>query len=163
MSSLALNKGLYIRILACLLAASFSLGCVFKLPTVQGNVLEQEDIDELEVGMTSNQVRFVLGTPLLEDPFDPRRWDYVYYYRSPDGEVYQRNVSLYFEGETLASIEGQASPDAEEITEDLVEGAEKDAKENIPAERPDRNKPAGFEEDPFEGSDPNVDRSPNAV
>lgn len=136
------------------LSLAMGIGCVFKLPTVQGNVLDQEDIDQLEIGMTSNQVRYVLGTPLLEDPFDPRRWDYVYYYRSPKGKVTQRTVTLYFEGEMLASIEGQEAPDAQ-ITEELVEEAEQEAKESVPAERPERKKgPGGYEQDPFEGPEP---------
>lgn len=138
----------------------FASACVFKLPTVQGNVLDKDDINKLEVGMSSNQVRYTLGTPLLEDPFDPRRWDYVYYYRSPEGEITQRTISLYFEGETLASIQRSGTENIE-ITDELVEEAEAEAKENLPAERPDKkDRPAGYEKDPFEGSDPNVDRRP---
>ena len=144
---------------AILAIAPIAGGCVFKLPTVQGNVLDQKDIDKLEVGMSSNQVRYVLGTPLLEDPFDPRRWDYVYYYRDTKGEVFQRTVSLYFEGETVVRIDGQQTAKAE-ITEELVEDAEEDAKKNVPVTRPDRKGPAPAGEDPFEGNDPNVDRRP---
>lgn len=54
--------------------------------------------------MTQGQVKFLLGTPLLEDPFDPRRWEYVYYYRSPKGAETSQKLSLYFESERLARI-----------------------------------------------------------
>ena len=54
-------------------------GCVFRANIAQGNIVEQEDVEQLEVGMTRNQIRFLLGTPMIDDPFDRDRWDYVYY------------------------------------------------------------------------------------
>ncbi|MDJ0919037.1 MAG: outer membrane protein assembly factor BamE [Woeseiaceae bacterium] len=54
-------------------------GCVFRAGISQGNIVEQEDLDQLAVGMTQNQVRFLLGTPMLSDPFHADRWDYIYY------------------------------------------------------------------------------------
>ena len=87
-------------------------GCaVFRLPTVQGNVIDQKQVDQLEIGMTPEQVRFLLGSPLLQDSFDSNHWDYVYYYRSPRGKVTQRNLNLYFESERLARIVGAEQAD----------------------------------------------------
>lgn len=83
-------------------------GCqiIYKLPTRQGNVIEQRDLNKLKPGMTREQVKFVMGTPLAATPFRDDRWDYVGYYKSPRGEVTQRTVSIYFEGDQLARLEG---------------------------------------------------------
>lgn len=76
-TSPAMRKTLpLLLILACLAALP---GCVFRPTIAQGNIIEQEDVDQLEVGMTRNQVRFLLGTPMIDDPFHVDRWDYVYY------------------------------------------------------------------------------------
>lgn len=70
--------------LATILLVSLT-GCqlVYKLPTRQGNFIEQDKLDQLEVGMTPEQVRFLLGTPIAADPYDSNRWDYLGYYRAP--------------------------------------------------------------------------------
>ncbi|MCC2654901.1 MAG: outer membrane protein assembly factor BamE [Panacagrimonas sp.] len=83
-------------------------GCqiIYKLPTRQGNVIEQRDLNKLKPGMTREQVKFVMGTPLAATPFRDDRWDYLGYYKSPRGEVTQRTVSVYFEGNQLARLEG---------------------------------------------------------
>ncbi len=83
-------------------------GCqiVYKLPTRQGNVYDQKDLQKIQLGMTREQVHFVLGTPIATSPFREDRWDYVGYYKSPRGQVITRTVSLYFEGDTLARAEG---------------------------------------------------------
>jgi len=95
--------------LVCLLAG-LSACTVFRLPTIQGNVIEQKQVDQLEIGMTPDQVRFLLGSPLVQGSFDPNRWDYVYYYSSPRGKKMQRNLNLYFKGGKLERIVGQGAP-----------------------------------------------------
>lgn len=101
-------------------------GCqlIYKLPTRQGNVLEQKDLDKLKPGMTREQVKFVMGTPLAATPFRSDRWDYVGYYKSPRGNVAHRTVTVYFEGEVASRIEGAepvkgdsalSSPDADAV------------------------------------------------
>lgn len=89
-----------------LVAGISACGIVYKLPTRQGNVLEQDKLDRVEIGMTRNQVRFLLGTPLAASPFSDDRWDYLGYYRSPRGDSAKRIVSFYFEGDELARAEG---------------------------------------------------------
>ena len=54
-------------------------GCVYRIDIQQGNFLEAKDIDRVAVGMTRIQVRSLLGTPMVADPFEGWRWDYVYY------------------------------------------------------------------------------------
>ena len=78
-------------------------GCVYQATLSQGNLLDQEDIDQLEVGMTRAQVRFLLGTPMIDDPFHENRWDYVYYLRiGREKARFKRWVSVYFTGETVS-------------------------------------------------------------
>jgi len=83
-------------------------GCsiVYKLPTRQGNVMEQNQLDKLQLGMTSDQVKFLLGTPIATDPFRGERWDYFGYYKSPRGQVSSRTVTLYFSDNKLTRMEG---------------------------------------------------------
>jgi len=93
-------------------------GCqiIYKLPTRQGNVIEQRDLDKLKPGMSRDQVKFVMGTPLAATPFRADRWDYVGYYKSPYGEITQRTVTAYFDGDQLTRLEG-AEPESLEAAE----------------------------------------------
>ena len=89
-------------ILNALLLAS---GCVYQAALSQGNLLDQEDIDQVAVGMTRGQVRFLLGTPMIDDPFHENQWDYVYYLRiGRDKAIFQRWVSVHFDGETVSEV-----------------------------------------------------------
>jgi len=94
-------------ILLSLLAFSLA-GCsiVYKLPTRQGNVIEQKQLDQLQIGMTRDQVKFLLGTPIASSPFRAERWDYFGYYKSPRGQVSTRTVSLYFDDNKLSKMDG---------------------------------------------------------
>lgn len=64
--------------LLLLAAVIGTAGCVYRPPIQQGNLLEIEEVDQVTPGMTRSQVRYVLGTPMVSDPFHPDRWDYVY-------------------------------------------------------------------------------------
>lgn len=66
--------------LAAFVLAALS-ACVHRIDIQQGNFLDQEDIDRIAVGMTRVQVRALLGTPMVADPFQSTRWDYVYYFK----------------------------------------------------------------------------------
>ena len=80
--------------------------CVYRIDIQQGNLLDDEDIDQVEVGMTRSQVQFLLGTPMIADSFHRDRWDYAYYLRrgrSPD--VVQRWVVVHFDNDRVARIE----------------------------------------------------------
>ncbi len=89
-------------------------GCVYQANLSQGNLLKQEDLDQVEVGMTRTQVRFLLGTPMIDDPFHHDRWDYVYFIRIGRNDASSKRwVSVYFEGDQVREIvDGQdLSPD----------------------------------------------------
>lgn len=77
----------------------------YKLDIPQGNLITQEMMDKLKPGMTRSQVRFVLGTPLLVDPFRADRWDYVYTLRQNDRVVERRRVTVVFDGEVLKGVD----------------------------------------------------------
>lgn len=82
-----------------------SAGCVYQASLSQGNLLDQEDIDQVEVGMTRGQVRFLLGTPMIDDPFHEDRWDYVYYLIvGRDKATFKRWISVYFDGDNVTEI-----------------------------------------------------------
>ena len=91
-----------------LLAASqliLAAGCVYVAPVSQGNLLDQADVDQVEVGMTRNQVRFLLGTPMIDDPFHANRWDYVYYLKiGRKDATFKRWLSIHFENERVSQI-----------------------------------------------------------
>ncbi|MDP6994179.1 MAG: outer membrane protein assembly factor BamE [Woeseiaceae bacterium] len=88
-----------------LVFALLSSGCVYQAALSQGNLLEQEDIDQVEVGMTRGQVRFLLGTPLVDDPFHENRWDYVYYLRvGREKAALKRWISIYYDGDNVTEI-----------------------------------------------------------
>lgn len=86
---------------ACLLTS----GCVYQAAMSQGNLLDQEDIDQVEVGMTRGQIRFLLGTPMIDDPFHENRWDYVYYLRiGREKASFKRWISVYFADDSVTEI-----------------------------------------------------------
>ena len=63
------------------LAALALAACVYRIDIQQGNLLDDEDIVQVDVGMTRSQVQFLLGTPMVADSFHRDRWDYAYYFR----------------------------------------------------------------------------------
>ncbi|MDX1481732.1 MAG: outer membrane protein assembly factor BamE [Woeseiaceae bacterium] len=88
-----------------LIFAFLAQGCVYVAPISQGNVLDEEDIEQVETGMTRSQVRFLLGTPMVNDPFHADRWDYVYYLKAGRGDaLLKRWISVYFEGDQVSRI-----------------------------------------------------------
>lgn len=94
-----------IQILLVILAQGLLSGCVFQPAMSQGNLLNQEDIDQVEIDMTKPQVRFLLGTPMIEDPFHEDRWDYVYYLKiGRQDATYKRWVSIQFADDRVESI-----------------------------------------------------------
>ncbi|HET8697035.1 MAG TPA: outer membrane protein assembly factor BamE [Gammaproteobacteria bacterium] len=90
-----------------LLAATFCLNaCVFKIPIQQGNLLDQDKIDQVEVGMTRKQVQFLLGTPMVSDTFHRDRWDYAYYLKLGRSEdVERRWFVVYFDGDRVTRFD----------------------------------------------------------
>src|SRR3990167_2622781 len=104
MNSKTMRHVLFAAILALLLSGCLS---VYKLEVQQGNVVTQEMIDKLKPGMTPSQVRFVMGTPLVTDPFHPDRWDYYYYLRRANEAVGEtQRVTVVFKNDKLVAVQG---------------------------------------------------------
>lgn len=109
---------------ALISACSYKPGFIkeYKIDIQQGNVLTQEAVSQLKPGQTRDQVRFLLGTPLVADIFHQQRWDYVYRYQSGQtGKVESRKFTVFFDGEDrLASVRGDiAEGDAGELNAPL--------------------------------------------
>jgi outer membrane protein assembly factor BamE len=96
-----------------MLAAALLAGCSppqfiqpYRMDIQQGNYVSQEMISQLKPGMTKEQVRFVLGTPLVTDIFHADRWDYVYYRENRRGPREERKIAVLFENGKLARVVG---------------------------------------------------------
>jgi outer membrane protein assembly factor BamE len=87
---------------------------VYKIDVEQGNIITPEMVAQLKPGMTRRQVRFILGTPLLEDPFDQSRWDYPYVKRNGQNVLSEARLMVRFEGDTLVSFEDDFTEEPEE-------------------------------------------------
>jgi outer membrane protein assembly factor BamE len=82
----------------------------YRIDIVQGNVVTQEQLALLKPGMSRNQVRDVLGTPLLTDAFHADRWDYIFSIRRPGTEPQRRSVVVRFEADLVKAIEAPDLP-----------------------------------------------------
>jgi len=85
---------------------------VYKIDVEQGNIVTQEMADQLRPGMSRRQVRFIMGTPLIEDPFNQDRWDYPYVKRNGQNVLSQSLVTVVFEGDSLQAVTGDYLPPA---------------------------------------------------
>lgn len=80
----------------------------YRIDIRQGNLVTQDMVGQLKAGMSREQVRFVLGSPMLADVFHPDRWDYVYYFKpgNKPEDTQQRRLIVYFEDDKLVSVGG---------------------------------------------------------
>lgn len=118
----------------------------------QGNAVTQEMVAKLQPGMTRNQVRFVLGTPLLVDPFRADRWDYFYSYSKGGKLIEQRRFIVFFKDDKLDRIEGDviaAKPVADKPATDAPKPAAAPLKPEAekPATKPAAS-PAALKDEP---------------
>ena len=132
-------------LILCLPACGFvGFPGVYRINVEQGNLVDQEMVDQLKVGMNRRQVRFIMGTPLVEDTFNPNRWDYPYVLRNGEDILRKSQVTMHFEGDALVDVTGDVVPawastatpveepaaqpvdadDAEEATEESAEANE---------------------------------------
>jgi outer membrane protein assembly factor BamE len=95
---------LNIVFLACL--TGLLTACVYEVDVQQGNKLEPQDVERIEVGMTRNQVKFLLGTPVVDDIFRDDRWDYIYYYRPGRSNNPERRwLIVWFDGNIVRDVQ----------------------------------------------------------
>tara|TARA_B100001029_G_C15055265_1_gene453852 strand:+ start:816 stop:1166 length:351 start_codon:yes stop_codon:yes gene_type:complete len=73
----------------------------YKVPILQGNIFEEKDIEKLTEGLTKEQVQFIFGTALIQDPFHSSRWDYYYSIRVGNELLDESKLSIFFNKENL--------------------------------------------------------------
>jgi len=93
---------------------------VYRPDVQQGNFVSKEMISQLKVGMTPEQVRFVLGTPLVSDIFHGERWDYPFRMRKGDGQITTSHVSVLFKDGRVERFEGGDLPDEKDYLKRLA-------------------------------------------
>lgn len=99
---------------------------VYRTDVHQGNLVTQEMIDQLNVGMARQQVLFLVGKPLVESQFHRNRWDYTYYLNPRYGDIQMRRVTLYFDDQdVLTKIEAGRLP-TEKQADEMILGRDSD-------------------------------------
>lgn len=100
-----MTRYLFIALIAVL---TLNTGCklIYKQNVQQGNAIEQEDLDQVQLGMSKKQVAYLLGTPAVADPFHHDRWDYISLLSRRGGEPVRRLVTLTFENDSLITTDG---------------------------------------------------------
>ena len=100
-----ITRYLFIALIAVLM---LNTGCkvIYKQNVQQGNAHDQDDLDEVEIGMSKTQVAYLLGTPAVHDPFHRDRWDYITMLSRRGGEPVSRLITLTFENDLLIATEG---------------------------------------------------------
>ena len=92
-------------------SGSLSFLSAYRIDVEQGNIVTPEMIEQLKPNMTRRQVRFVMGTPLIEDTFNTDRWDYRYFLRNGTKTLEESKLSVFFEGDALVNVTGSEVPD----------------------------------------------------
>lgn len=92
-------------LLIALLLSQLVVSCAYKPDVQQGNTFEDKQLSQLKVGMTQQQVAFIMGTALLKDTFHKDRWDYVYTFAKNQGKTERRLLTLFFKNNRLKKID----------------------------------------------------------
>lgn len=140
---LKLRAGVAVGALALALSAcgGTKWGFPYKADIQQGSWITSEQVARLEKGMTREQVRFILGTPALQDIFRTNRWDYTYYNKPGYGKEEERQFTVWFEGDALARWEGDKQPDRQPFQK-IDNGAAAPASAGNDKEAPATEQPA---------------------
>ena len=116
-----------------------------KIDIQQGNAITQDMVAKLQPGMSRSQVRFVLGTPLLVDPFRSDRWDYFYSYMKGGVVIEERRLVVFFKDDKLDRVEGDViaakPPTAEKTIGDKIQPAAAKPETAKPSAKPEPPKP----------------------
>jgi outer membrane protein assembly factor BamE len=102
-----------------LLATLFLSGCsYFQFPGLhrvevqQGNIIKDDMVAQLQLGMTKSQVRYIMGTPIIADTFQQDRWDYYYSRKKGSKKGEYKTLTVFFINGKLSKIGGDYDPDA---------------------------------------------------
>ncbi|MEC8157656.1 MAG: outer membrane protein assembly factor BamE [Pseudomonadota bacterium] len=105
-SRLTLNFSLLLSLATLGACGGIGFPGVYRINVEQGNIVDQEMVDQLKPQMTRRQVRFVLGTPIIEDTFNADRWDYVHVVRLGNENLSRSQLTVVFKGDVLVDVEG---------------------------------------------------------
>ena len=103
-----------LTILLTAISIALLSSCVYKPNIQQGNVLDQKEINQIRPGMSKDQIRFVIGNPVLNTNLEENTWYYLYYLIPSRGDKIKKRMILTFVDDKLASIEGTEKPESEE-------------------------------------------------
>lgn len=93
---------------------TFEFPWVYKLSIDQGNIITQDMVNKLQPGMSRSQVQFVMGSPLIADPFHEDRWDYIYTLLDSKGKRTEQHLTVFFADDKLSSLTGNIVPQGDE-------------------------------------------------
>lgn len=110
---------------------NFQFPGVHKINIQQGHIITQDMMEQLQPGMNRRQVRFVLGTPLIDDLFRDERWEYYYSLKMGDDRFYQRKLTLFFDGDIFTHYTGENLPGE-------LEGDADEPETPVPSNEPQR-------------------------
>lgn len=108
------TKLLLPKLLLVLMLGIVVSGCIrpYQPDIQQGNILNNSDLNQLRYGMTKQEVLYLLGTPMVNHPFDTSRWDYFYSkHNQQKGETSTRQIIAIFDGDNLVALEGDVNLD----------------------------------------------------
>ena len=124
-------------LLACLAAIALT-GCLYRQPVYQGNLMEKTKVEQLQAGMSKEQVGGLIGLPSIQDPFHHNRWDYTSTERvGRTGKTQIKNFTVYFENDLVTKWEGDYFAEQDE---QLAKNATRQFGPNL---RKDKNKKNG--------------------
>jgi len=119
------------------LAPLTGCGLIYKVDAQQGNLFDKATVESLKPGMSKRQVLLVMGSPSVISPFDQNRWDYVSTIRRGRNKMASKDLTLYFENDQLAKIDGDYFPEDPDV---LIKDARKYKREYPDEKRSDEDK-----------------------
>ena len=73
----------------------------YKVPILQGNIIDEDDISKLKEGLTKEQIQFIFGTAIIKDPFHSSRWDYYYSIQIGDNLIENKKLTIFFNADSI--------------------------------------------------------------
>lgn len=125
------------NIITCFVLTVSLSGCsylydkfVYQIDVTQGNYIEDEKLDQVEIGMNQEQVIFILGSPMLIDQFDSSKWYYIRYIKPGGEKIQQQQVVFTFDNKILADIEREGSIEVNPLQRQELKKAPNEAAES---------------------------------
>ncbi len=130
-----LKNLIYILSITLLFACQSKFLTVHKIDVQQGNALDAEMIAKVKIGMSKEQVRYVLGSPLITDSFHPDRWDYIYLFTPGYGEQERKQLTLTFDRDDVININKRNINESEVASASSNDSKKNDSKEEKLSEK----------------------------